>query len=269
MWDLVTKKNDYVHPSIMVFCLSEGLNMEDPEFKDIKDNKPALVEAIERRFQGHMDDFEFRYQQFLISCLNLPIGLAPFKNYKMQGRRMLDVDGFLDDWAAHSVACVTTERSLMQRVDQMETEFLVGMRARCVIECSTDDKIWAFKYPGGDEKMAFFDNTPEGVEFKFGIMEQAVREQDEFINALNQATPEEAANIVLDPSLPHKLGLSIRLLQALYTKEVVLHDDRFLRSRMGSVGLTWDTTPLPFEVKPLSGRSIFDLACSIGIDSSI
>ena len=231
--------------------------------------KEELTRLLTERYVHQQMALKERYVGFLESCLRKPVNLPPLKNYKFAGRKMLNIGGFLDEWSALAVPCVTTERSLLQDSDQMETEFLVGMRARCVIECSTNDKIWAYEYQGGDLKMAYFD-TIRGHEEMFDMIDTVVHEQDGFITALGSVRNDANAikDLLLEPMLPHKLGLSIRMLQALYTKELVFTPDVHcsLACLMASYGLTWNTsTHSKFQVMPSVERSIWDLACSIGV----
>jgi hypothetical protein len=263
VWQLVTTKSRFVPASCLVGLLSDNSDFEDPLYDDIKDNKDALIDEIKERLNP--ENMMSRYTEFLGMCLRKPVWLSPLEHYKNAGRSVLAVGRFIQEWDKLAFPCVVTERNLLQRKNQLETELLVGMRARCVIECSADDNIWGFKHEQKELKMAYFDQT-DGRHFMFKMIETVVRQQDHFIASLRTDDRDAITQLLTSPSLKHKLGLSIRLLQALYSGELQLHPlvHLDLRAHMRGHGLEWNVD-LPDGLQSHAAKgSIYDLASSVG-----
>lgn len=277
------KLNKFVNTQLLLGLLNDaGTNVEDTEYASIKDDKPQLLEAVKTKFASNKEDLATRYIVFLENCLKKPIGLPPASNYKAVGGSILNINGFIETWDQLNVACVATERNKMQRSLQNETELLVGMRARCIIECSVFDNLWGCTYGKGVEdikkkKMAYFD-TEDGRNEMMQMIEKVTPQQDTFIHSLqslssSDATPasvSQAVNLILNSALQHKLGLTIRLLQALYCRELELH--KSIHAKIAEImfqnGLEWNVV-LPEGLQAhATGFPIFELAKMVGVESS-
>ena len=271
VWEMVTTRSRFVKNDFLVYILSDMSDFDDPDYGAISKDPDELIRLIKSKLNPQ--NLAQRYLEYLHSCLYKPVCLEPAPHYKMAGQRVLAIKDYMDEWKRAGLATVTTERNLLQREDQFETELLVGMRARCVIECSHDDDLWGYKHEGGKElKMAWFD-TDDGTKFMLKMIEKVVRQQDAFINQIDRHSSvsanehDEVVKLILNPLHEHKLGLSIRLLQAIYSEEIKIHPivhgrlRGIMRSRWG---LEWNVI-LPDGLRAHhTVGSIFDLACNIG-----
>ena len=208
--------------------------------------KRELVEMIER-YSGGVDTFYTAYLAYFGEKLSQTHDLVPFKHYKTVGRDICAVGNFLEEFERLSLMCVLTARMRQLRLSQPERLLVSALVPRCVAECSKDDGLWGYKVPPdnlGPERKLTWLASAEGDNRLFQIVDDATKFQDAYITRLsglierNEILEAEkflfrsiselntfraeigGLSTVPADNNPHLLGLSERLLQSLWTKQL-------------------------------------------------
>jgi hypothetical protein len=217
--------------------------------------------------------------------------LLPLDNYKFVGRGLCAVGSYLIEFERLSLICVLSARMRQLRLSQPERLLVSALVPRCVAECSKDDGLWGYKvFPddiGMGRKLSWL-ATAEGDFRLLAIVDDATKFQDSYIAHLSRlidASDIDGAEAFLfrthaeiselrtgiiglstnrADANPHLLGLSERLLQSLWTKQLTFPDALVcrIRVRLLQYGIGFD-----YYVPTLSERKDGDaltIAQSIG-----
>jgi hypothetical protein len=209
--------------------------------------KAKLLELFEAHFA---DDYSTRFHTAYITYfegkLQQDHDLLPFDNYKSVGRDVCAVRDYLKLFEKVSLTYVLSSRMHQLQISQHERSLVSALVSSCVIECSNEDSIWAYKL---DEKNNKYDLTylvdEKNWKRMFDIITDATAFQDAFIYELSQHIQgqnyEKAMGMLfytdnemkefraqknIIASQPaddnaHRLGLSERILQSLWTKQII------------------------------------------------
>ena len=198
--------------------------------------------------------------------LTQDINLVQFKHYKQAGRSVPNVGGFMDIWGKLSFLCVVSAR-MKQLMHSIDTQKLVsGLIFRCIAEVRDDDNLWAYQINKKD-KLDKFDVDSNHKELHETMIGSIVAYQDTFIDTLHKLIVEdniEGAFTHLTGDIIGKLGLSERLIQSLWTRQIVFPValTTMIQEKLSPYGITVSfNTP---TLKELKTAGAIDLITSIG-----
>jgi hypothetical protein len=207
------------------------------------------------------------YVSDLTPKLTQDIRLQQYKYYKLAGRSVPDVGGFLQIWGELSFLCVVAAR-MEQLVHNVDYQRLVaGLIFRSVAEIRDDDDMWAYKL-AKTEKLDIFDEQSTRARLHGAIIGSIQADQDKFIQVLrDQITSNniDAAFKHLKGTTTGRLGLSERLIQSLWTGQIVFPSE--LTKKIQDELLIYNITA-SFQIptlEELKTADAFDIITSIGI----
>ena len=216
------------------------------------------------------DIFHALYLAYFEKKLYQSHDLPPVKNYKLVGRGLCAVGTFLTIFERLSLMCVLSARMRQLRLSQPERSLVSALVPGCVAECSKDDGLWGYQVDPdnttGQERKLSWLATADGDARLVVIVDDATKFQDSYITCLSELTKADdidGAEAFLFkthaeiselrkgiPSLsahradasPHLLGLSERLLQSLWTKQLTFPDALVgrIRERLLQYGIGFD-----------------------------
>jgi hypothetical protein len=203
----------------------------------------------------------------LIPKLTQDINLQQFKYYKQAGRSVPNVGGFLDIWNKLSLLCVVAERmeQLMHSVDSQR--LVAGLIFRCIAEIRDDDKLWAYKLEQ-KEKLDIFDDNKNHERLHNNVIQSVKEYQDTFIDTLHKHIESENIDAAFEHLTSHttgRLGLSERLIQSLWTKQIIFPQTltEKIRAQLLIYGIT-ASFKIP-SLEELKTTGAIDIITSIGM----
>jgi hypothetical protein len=266
--------------------LNEELNTisQDPQYagkdKDALRNEKLLEKS--REFLGSEDPvgFKSKYIAKISALLSQTHDLPPFKNYKAAGRGVFAVGDYLKVWDSISLMCAISARMYSLSRSRPERSLVASMVPKCVVECSKDDNIWGYRLSSGktERNLGWLTKEEdEGRKRMLEIVEDAVKFQDSFIEELASLCATNNINaafrLLFSSDLTnigrfqvgsvHKLGLSERIIQSIWTNQVKLPDALItkIENHFEAYGLRFNF--FDPTLKP-SSKKAFKIASSIG-----
>jgi hypothetical protein len=251
--------------------------------------KAKLLELFEAHFAGdYATRFHTAYITYFEGKLQQDHDLIPFDHYKSVGRDVCAVGDYLKLFEKVSLTYVLSSRMHQLQISQHERSLVSALVSSCVIECSNEDAIWAYKLDQKDNK---YDLTSlvnkKNWGRMFDIIADATAFQKAFIEELShhiqRQNYEQAMGMLfytdnemkafrakhsITASLPvddnaHRLGLSERILQSLWTKQIIFPKEliTMIAREQEKHGLTY-VHYVPVLCK--SSHKAIDIARSIG-----
>jgi len=269
------------------FPIINGLSAEiksmapgDGRARSLK-NRKSEVEAemcagLAAKLREYMDkvgsvNFYNGYCRYFTDKLETSHLAMPKDAYKFAGRGVLGVNGFLDKWDQIQLMCAVSGRMQQLSMCKQERDLCAALIPRCVIEISDQDDVWAYKY---EQKL---DGLCSDAAKMFEFITDAINFQDSFITELDlfvrQPDPRLALELLFSSSRKlkekfdvksiHTLGLSERLIQSIWTGQIVFSEELKLaiREELAKYGITY------FHYTPeleLNDFSAFDTVSAIG-----
>jgi len=172
------------------------------------------------------------YVKYFTNKLGITHLAMPKDSYKFAGRGVLGVNGFLGKWEQIQLMCAVSARMQQLSACKQERDLCAALIPRCVIEISDQDDIWAYQY---EPKL---DGLCTDTASMFTFIRDATTFQDSFITKLDEVAslpdPTRAKALLFSSSRElksifqvtsiHTLGLSERLIQSIWTKQIVFSD---------------------------------------------
>ena len=194
------------------------------------------------------------YQNYFEEKLQLNYHLLPMDEYKNVGRDLIAIGDYLEEWERVSLMCVISARMNQLRSSKTERSLFTALVPACIAECSEEDSLWGYvmtetktgkiTWLGQSTNSTTLDNGDR----LFQIIDDATQFQNRYIHHLEECISagkyKDAYNFLFERDsnvnklirgvLPgelsilqefdlnsvHKLGLSERLIQALWTKQI-------------------------------------------------
>ena len=250
-----------------------------------KENERLLNEKCLEKSREYLKDvdpsmFREKYITWVGRFLSQGHDLPPLKNYKFVGRSVFAVGDYLKTWDSISLMCAISARMHNLEQSKQERSLVASMIPRCVIECSKDDNIWGYRLSQGKTERRLGWLTKEedgGRDHMMKIVEDAVKFQDSFIEELASLCATNNINAALrllfspdhincgrfQVDSIHKLGLSERIIQSIWTGQVKfpLALIARIRSRLDKYGIQFHY----FDPVLMQSKSTaYDVASSIG-----
>ena len=194
------------------------------------------------------------YLEYFQEKLHLKPHLVPFDEYKSVGRELIAVGNYLEEWDAVSMMCVLSARMQQLFWSKAERSLVAALVPVCIAECSNDDSIWAYvmneskkdkltwlttstRYPKLDNEDRLFEIIDDATRFQnryIELLDEYISNekytdaynllfgQDRYVNELIRGPLPDGLSALqtLDQKNIHKLGLSERLIQALWTGQI-------------------------------------------------
>jgi hypothetical protein len=234
------------------------------------DKSAGLKAYLHTLLVKEADYLEKFYKSYLVYCedkLSQRHDLPPFKHYKLVGRGICAVGDFLDIFDRCSLMCTISARMKQLCLSKSEQSLVAALVPRCVAECSKDDGLWGYIIdPVNKDKRLTWLAGSDGDARLLEIISDATVFQDAYLThlsgLLNDSGQLEAAENFLFSSdediktfrkrvsglskveadkRTHRLGLSERLLQSLWTKQIVFSKELIDRItlRLAQYGITY------------------------------
>jgi hypothetical protein len=210
--------------------------------------------------------FVNKYKAYLWELMDRSHRLLPFANYTKAGKMVLLSSEYLDIWSSIGMMCVLSARMRQLRYSKHERRLVAALVPRCVTEMNPSDDRWAM--PLSLDTLAEKDGFKRMMEHVFVETEY----QETFISNLRRGIRESNNKLVMDMLFStdnqRMLGLSERILQALWTKEITFSGRllRSIRRRMDSYGIEFYYF-VPDLVRS-SNNDPYKVASSVGRDVS-
>ena len=251
--------------------------------------KKKLLSIYSKTFdEDHQVRFHNAYITYFEGKLQQDHDLLPFKHYKTVGRDVCAVGDFLTSFEKASLTYVLSARMRQLKISQCERMLASALVPSCVIECSKDDFLWAYILNEVTKKQELTDLIESSDWTRmFEMVHDATAFQDAFIEELSKhidaGQHKEALNMLFytDKDMKtfrtdhgiiaakpkdhnaHRLGLSERLLQSLWTRQLIFPEELIIKisRELEKHGLTY-VHYVPELSK--SSRTALDIARSIG-----
>jgi hypothetical protein len=251
--------------------------------------KEKLIALFEAEFSAdYWTRFHSAYITYFEGKMQQDHDLLPFKHYKTVGRDVCAVGEFLTSFEKVSLTYVLSSRMRQLQVSQRERILVSAMVPSCVIECSKDDCLWAYMVNEENEKDDLtFLIANQNWNRMFEMIHDATAFQDAFVGELSHHIEtndyQSALNMLFytdnemkefrathkivaakpKDNNAHRLGLSERILQSLWTRQLVFPEPLIflISAELAKHGLTYSHyTP---ELRQ-SSRTALDISRSIG-----
>lgn len=227
-----------------------------------KDDLVAVLAAN----SAHARLFYDSYLTYFKRKLNQRHDLIPFDHYKSVGRDLCAVGEYINIFDRYSLLCAMSARMTQLRGSAPERFLVSALVPDCVVECSKDDGTWGYIVnPEGEEKLGWLAEGRNDDRL-FAIINDATTFQAAYIKQLSEhisnnkfneaadflfASPKEIIAFRASCGLStchkkdanvHRLGLSERLIQSLWTKELSFPDTLIndITCRLQHYGITYD-----------------------------
>jgi uncharacterized protein YeaO (DUF488 family) len=233
--------------------LDEQTNRTKKARKSQLENQMNTLLAVKvREYIGSLGAVNFYngYVRYFTNKLSVTHLAQPKDHYKFAGRGVLGVNGFLDKWEEIQLMCAVSARMKQLSSCKQERDLCAALVPRCILEISDQDNIWGYS---NGKKLDWFCNA-EGKSTLVNFIEDARKFQDAFISEFNRIShnKDEALNLLFSSSKQlktkfsvdsiHTLGLSERLIQSIWTKQIVFSDElkRAISDKLAAYRITYD-----------------------------
>jgi len=236
----------------------KGMRPDDPERKDKRGEKSKIENEMNaelaRKLREFIEtvgaiNFYNGYVNYFRNKLRTTHLAVPKDAYKFAGRGVLGVNGFLEKWEQIQLMCAVSARMQQLSVCKQERDLCAALIPRCVIEISEDDNIWAYSC---GKKLDWF-CTEDAKETMVRFIADATSFQDRFISELDSVSHDTqgAFKLLFSTSRElkskfgvdsiHTLGLSERLIQSIWTRQIVFSDGLKLaiQDELSRYGITY------------------------------
>lgn len=257
-----------------------GLDLERPmrTYEDgldsaitIKSKNSSLKEHLTTLLDNEdpkRDQFHTSYLAYFQKKLDQPHDLLPLDYYKSVGRDLCAVGDFLDKFDRYSLMCTISARMKQLSLSEPERLLVSALVPECVVECSKNDDLWGYiiEPVGKKKKLTWLaENRADGIPRLLEIVSDATKFQNAYINKLSglitsnkiadagdflfwsddkiiqfRKTIDNLSTQTVDQHT-HRLGLSERLLQSLWTKQLIFPPEliRLISNKLAEYGITY------------------------------
>ena len=251
--------------------------------------KNDLVKALEAN-AAHVRLFYDSYLTYFKRKLNQRHDLIPFDHYKSVGRDLCAVGEYINIFDRYSLLCAMSARMTQLRGSAPERFLVSALVPDGVVECSKDDGTWGYIVnPDGEEKLGWLaeGNNDDRL---FAIINDATTFQAAYINKLSEYIAQQKFNEAADflfaspkeiiafraacglsechkkDANVHRLGLSERLIQSLWTNELSFPDALIndITCRLKHYGIEYDHYVPELEERIPGEATALDIVKSIG-----
>ena len=244
--------------------LTDEIN--DIEKKDKRNEKDCLAVARKYLDTFPADNFKEGYSRLINKSIGLDHNLSPFENYKSVGRKVIALPGFFDVFDSISMVCVLLTRMRRLQHSPHERALVASMIPQCVLECSDNDNLWAYQLKTNADvpvKLDWLVEDNDGKDKMFEYVEDALAYQSKFITEFNNTDEDTQLRMLFDSGNKHKLGLSEKLLQSLWTGEINLSNTlvQKIKNNLGQYNFNFE-----YYIPPLkkTERTSMETAAMIG-----
>ena len=236
---------------------------------DRKNEAGCLTKAREYLRNFDAATFKANYLCTINQSTGLDYNLVPFDHYKSVGRKVFALPTFLTIFNSISMMCVLSTRMSRLKRSSHERELVASMIPHCVLECSDGDDIWAYKLKTDADvpvKMDWLvEDEHEGHQKMFEHVMNALAYQNKFISDFKERNgrPREQFIQLFDAANKHKLGLSEKILQSIWTKEIEFSPDlqHLISTHLAAYEFVFEYYPANLKE---TGVSSIQMAGSIG-----
>ena len=224
--------------------------------KELNDRLLQFARDIINKWANKEQRFFEGYMAYFKSKLALVSDLIPEDNYKSVGRDLIAVGNYLKEWDSLSLMCAISARMQQLGISKTERSLAAALMPACIAECSKNDSLWGYVVNStAEEKLNSFtleakDNQLNKNKEKriFEIIDDATFFQNRYIEILDQhlssGDNDATINFLFMGSEPlntlirgdrkttekidynvHKLGLSERIIQSLWTRQIIFSDE--------------------------------------------